>query len=463
MTIRLPRSGVRARTTLIAVVVLTLALALANVMVIVLLSWSLDKATTQDARSAGRQVANELAKQGTRDLTPSDVASSGDAASMIQVLDANGVPVASDPAIVGYPALTPARPVPGQDVVETTTIRVNGSKQDYRLVVRGVNGPGGPYTVISARSLAPVTEASTRLTLLLGLAAVPMLAISAFAGYRAVGSALKPVEQMRRTVAEISTRDLSLRVGLPPGNDEVHRLATTLNSMLDRLASTQEAQRRFVADASHELRSPLNTITTALEVSEHHPETMSTGELLGVVSQETARLRELVDDLLLLARTDDATDNPVRTEVDLDDLAHAEAERARAGVKLRVEIRTEPAKVRGNAAQLRRAIRNLVDNAREHTHGQIRVCTYTMDGMAVVEVSDDGPGVPPADQERIFERFVRRDDSRQRRVGGSTGLGLAIVAGIAARHGGRARYVNVADEEYPGAHFRIELPLEVAA
>jgi signal transduction histidine kinase len=265
---------------------------------------------------------------------------------------------------------------------------------------------------------------------------------------------------MRRTVAEISTRDLSRRVGLPPGQDEVHRLATTLNSMLDRLASAQGAQRRFVADASHELRSPLNTITTALEVHERHPETLGSAELLGVVSQETSRLRVLVDDLLLLARTDDATDNPSRTEVDLDDLARVEAKRAQAGVTLEVEIHTEPAKVRGNAAQLQRAIRNLVDNAREHANRRIRVVTRTSNGMAVVEVSDDGPGVPIADRERIFERFVRQDDSRQRRMGGSTGLGLAIVAGIAARHGGRARYAEAVDAAYPGARFRLELPLE---
>jgi signal transduction histidine kinase len=462
VTIRLSRPGLRTRTTLAAVAVLALTLVIVGVVVVVLLGWSLDAATTEDARSAGRQVAKQIAKEGARDLTASDVASTGDAASVIQVLDGPGHPVASDPAIARYAPLTSARPVPGREQVETTTLTVNGTEQGYRLVSRGVAGPGGPYTVISARSLAPVAEASARLSLLLALASVPLLGISAYAVYRAVGSPLRPVEQMRRTVAEISTRDLSRRVELPPGRDEVHRLATTLNSMLDRLASAQGAQRRFVADASHELRSPLNTITTALEVHERHPETLSAGELLGVVSQETSRLRELVDDLLLLARTDDATDNPARTEVDLDDLARAEAKRARSGVELEMEIRTEPAKVRGNGAQLRRAIRNLVDNAREHADHRVRVSTGVIGGMAVVEVSDDGPGVPVPDRERIFERFVRQDDSRQRRVGGSTGLGLAIVAGIAARHGGRARYIAATDEAYPGAHFRIELPLEDA-
>jgi signal transduction histidine kinase len=448
----------RTRTTVVAVVVVALTFALVGIIVVVLLGWSLDKATTQDARSAGRQVMNEIAKEGARDLTGNDVASTGDTASVIQVLDSRGHPIASDPAIAGRAPLSAARPTPGHEEVGTVSIAVNGTDSDYRIVCMGVSGPGGPYTVISARSLDPVTEASARLSLLLGVAVVPLLVISALAVYRAVGSALRPVEQMRRTVAEISTRDLNRRVGLPPGNDEVHRLATTLNSMLDRLASAQGAQRRFVADASHELRSPLNTVTTALEVSEHHPEAMSSEELIGVVSRETARLRELVDDLLLLARTDDTTDKPARTEVDLDDLARTEAERAKTG--LEVEIHTKPAKVRGNPSQLRRAIRNLVDNAREHADDRIRVVTYTTGTTAVVEVSDDGPGVPAADRTRIFERFVRRDDSRQRQFGGSAGLGLAIVAGIAARHGGRAEYADEPDETYPGARFRIELPAE---
>ncbi|MTD57955.1 HAMP domain-containing protein [Amycolatopsis sp. RM579] len=438
-------------------------LVLAGVTVIVLLGWSLDKATTDDARSAAGQVTRELAKRGAGDLTSSDVAGTGDSASVIQILGHDGKPLVSDPAVTGHPPLTSARPAPGQETVETISLPVNGSDDDYRLVTIGVDGPDGRYTVISARSLAPVAEASARLSLLLCLAAVPLLSISALAVYRAVSSALQPVERMRRAVAEISTHDLTHRVALPDGSDEIHRLGTTLNSMLERLASAQGAQRRFVADASHELRSPLNTITTALEVGQLHPDAMSTDELLDVVTRETARLRELVGDLLLLARTDDATDKPPHTEVDLDDIARTEAERARSARQLEVEIRTAPAKVSGNPAQLGRAIRNLVDNAGQHARHRIRVRTGTDGTSAVVEVSDDGPGIPAADRTRIFERFVRRDDARHHpaeTTGGSAGLGLAIVAGIAARHGGHADCVEPSDPGYPGAHFRIRLPLK---
>ncbi|WP_191242579.1 sensor histidine kinase [Amycolatopsis deserti] len=461
MSAVLARLGVRTRTTVVAVAAVVAAIVVAGAAVVLLLGWSLEESTTEDARSAGRQVVHEIAREGARDLTGADVAGSGDSASVLQVLDARGRVITADPALAGQPPLTPVRPAPGHEIVETVSVTVNGSGEDYRLVSTGVAGPGGPYTVVSARSLAPVTEALTRLSLLFAAVALPLLAISALTVHRAVGSALRPVERMRRTVSEITTRDLERRVDVPPGRDEVHRLAVTLNSMLDRLASAQGAQRRFVSDASHELRSPVNTMATALEVAEHHPDAMTKDELVAVVSRETSRLRELVDDLLLLARTDDATDHPPSGEVDLDDLARAEAERARATAGVRVEIRAEPVKVTGNAAQLRRAIRNLVDNASEHAAGRIRVRTGTEDGTAVVAVADDGPGVPVADRERIFERFVRRDDARHHGTagtGGSAGLGLAIVAGIAARHGGRAECVDGADPVYPGAEFRILLP-----
>ncbi|WP_326566664.1 HAMP domain-containing sensor histidine kinase [Amycolatopsis rhabdoformis] len=447
--------GVRVRTTAVAVVVLALAIAVACVVVVVLLEESLDRSVTESARSAGRQVAIQLVREGARDLSASDVASTGDTEAVTQVLDKNNVPIAGDPAITGHPPLTANRPAPGRETVETLPLGLNGDGADYRVVSQGVSGPGGPFIVISARSLEPVTEASTRLTLLLALISLPLLAIAGFAVYRSVGAALRPVERMRRTVAEVSTRDLTTRVPLPPGRDEVHRLAVTLNEMLTRLHSAQAAQRRFVADASHELRSPLSTISTALDVSGRHPET--TGELVPVITRETARLRELVDDLLMLARTDDTTDQPASTEVDLDDIVRAEGRRISAEGPLRIEVRAGPAKVRGSEAQLRRAVRNLVDNARGHARERVRVASWVHDATAVVEVSDDGPGVAPEDRERVFERFVRLDASRQRGHGG-TGLGLPIVAGIVARHGGRASYADVTDPSYPGAHFRIELP-----
>src|SRR5438067_2176136 len=197
------RAGVRMRATAVAVVALALALAVAEIGVVLLLEWSLDKATTDNARSAARQVSAQIAREGAQGLTDNDLASTGDTAAVIQVLDAAGRPLTSDPVIAGRPPITTARPAPGTEVVETTPLSVSGSDQNFRIVSVGIPGPGGPYTVVSARSLDPVDAVAVRRPLLLGLASLPLLVIAALAVYRAVGSALRPVEHMRRTVAEI--------------------------------------------------------------------------------------------------------------------------------------------------------------------------------------------------------------------------------------------------------------------
>src|SRR6478752_6111121 len=256
------------------------------------------------------------------------------------------------------------------------------------------------------------------------------------------------VEAIRAQVASMSEKDLAERVPVPVARDEVGRLAETMNGMIARLESAQKVQRRFVADASHELRSPLATIGAGLELlQDSDPGTVRT------LRGETERLGRLVDDLLLLARADERGLQPRRDEVDLDELV--EAERSRPyddGV--RTEVRTEPVRVVGDRGQLVRVLRNLVDNAHRHAGSQV-VVTLGRDGdLAAIDVADDGPGVPAADRARIFERFVRLDDARARADGGS-GLGLAIVAEVVAAHDGR---VWVEEAPGGGALFRVRLP-----
>jgi len=228
----------------------------------------------------------------------------------------------------------------------------------------------------------------------------------------------------------------------------VGRLAETMNAMIARLESAQKVQRRFVADASHELRSPLATIGAGLELlQDSDPGTVRT------LRGETERLGRLVDDLLLLARADERGLQPRRDEVDLDELV--EAERSRPyddGV--RTEVRTEPVRVVGDRGQLVRVLRNLVDNAHRHAGSQVVVRLGRDGDLAAIDVVDDGPGVPAADRTRIFERFVRLDDARARADGGS-GLGLAIVAEVVAAHDGR---VWVEEAPGGGALFRVRLP-----
>ena len=264
------RTGVRARTTVIALVTLALALGAAGVLVVVLLSRQLDGTVTDSVLSTARQVADEVSAEGVNRREMVGLLGSRDAA-VTQVLDGTGSVVARSQEATGQPPLTDARPLPGREIIRTGHLTLPNQVGEFRIAAIGVTGPDGTYTVISARSMTFVTEPTDRLALVVTVVFLALMVVAAIAAYGAVGAALRPVERMRRTVADISTTDLSTRVAPPPGRDEVHRLAITLNDLLDRLASAQAAQRRFIADASHELRSPLSAITTALSVADRHP------------------------------------------------------------------------------------------------------------------------------------------------------------------------------------------------
>jgi signal transduction histidine kinase len=220
--------------------------------------------------------------------------------------------------------------------------------------------------------------------------------------------------------------------------------------MIARLEDAQGVQRRFVADASHELRSPLATIATGLELMQNGSVDSST---ISALRGETQRLNRLVEGLILLARADERGLQPRSEEVDLDEVAETERGRPTEGAVV-AEVRAAPVRVVGDRGQLARVVRNLVDNARRHARSHVLVTVRREGDTAVVEVLDDGPGVPAADRARVFERFVRLDDARARSDGGS-GLGLAIVAEVVAAHGGT---VQVEDGPSGGALFRVRLP-----
>jgi signal transduction histidine kinase len=256
------------------------------------------------------------------------------------------------------------------------------------------------------------------------------------AGWLLAGQALGPVERIRKRVQGIGAGDLSERVPVPPTQDEIAKLAATMNEMLDRLQTGQATQRRFVADASHELRSPLATLTAALEVAEADPTGQAWQELSQMMGAETARMGRLVEDLLLLAKADDSGLRMQRTDVDLDDLVEAEVQRLRGSAPgLTVVGDVRPVRISGDPARLSQLIRNLVDNAARAAHSTVRLTAAAADGTAVLTVEDDGDGIPEADRVRVFERFVRLDTSRARASGGS-GLGLSIVLEIVKAHHG---------------------------
>jgi signal transduction histidine kinase len=320
--------------------------------------------------------------------------------------------------------------------------------EEVLVVAYGASVKGRDIVVYAAQPLEQVHDA-VETVFRLAMVGIPLLVlITGTVTYLAAGRALRPVEAIRARVA--TTRDPSVRVPVPPARDEVGRLAETVNEMLARLQAGQAVQRRFVADASHELRSPLATIATGLELLSRGDADRDT---VTALRGETERLSRLVDALLLLARADESGLHPRFEDVDLDEVA--EAERLRPAGRIVPRIEAAPVRVVGDRGQLAQVVRNLVDNACRHARSTVVVSVRSGNGLAELDVADDGPGVPPHQRTRVFERFVRLDDARARADGGA-GLGLAIVAEVVAAHGGT---VDVVGGPLGGALFRVRLPL----
>ena len=251
------------------------------------------------------------------------------------------------------------------------------------------------------------------------------------------GRALRPVEAIRAEVADISGHDLHRRVPEPATEDEVAQLARTMNQMLDRIEASAVSQQRFVADASHELRSPLAALRATLEVAVAHPSASSWPAVAAEALDESRRLQRLVEDLLVLASVDATRQANRRQEVDLDELVLLDARRRRNEEVVIDLHRLSGGRVWGDPDQLARVVRNLMDNGQRHTARQISVELGTADQEVVLAVQDDGPGIPSDERQRLFERFARLDEARSEDEGG-TGLGLAIAKEIVGAHGGRS-------------------------
>ncbi len=312
------------------------------------------------------------------------------------------------------------------------TADVDGTVADYRFaVVEAKDIRGEQATVRAGSALAPERDAvgSVRDAMLVGLPL--LLVVVAGVTWLVTRRALRPVEGIRGEMAAITaSTDLSRRVPVPSSKDEIGRLARTTNETLAALESSVERQRRFVADASHELRSPIASLRTQLEVGVAHPELL---DVPGAV-EDTVRLQRLAADLLLLARLD-AGERPAGARVDLAAMVREESSQRVAD---RIPVRAgelASAEVAGSRGQLGRVLGNLLDNAQRHAVSSVRVAVVREGEWAVLRVEDDGPGVPESERERIFERFVRLDDARARDDGGA-GLGLAIARDVAVRHGG---------------------------
>jgi signal transduction histidine kinase len=436
--------SVRVRATIGAVAVFVAVFAIGAVVFVA----SLRHTLTDEVRTAARLRAEDVVSVIESGTSPEQLAVDDEEDVAIQVVAANGDVVASSPNLAGRAPI--AKLVTGESA--EIDAPVDGGRA--MIVAERAQIAGGSVTVLVARSLDDVGETTISVTRWFAIGLTVFAFVVGATTWFVVGRALAPVEAMRREVDEISSTELYRRVPRPEGDDEIARLAETMNRMLERLERAQVAQRRFVSDASHELRSPLAVIRQHVEVALAHPERVELIELAETVHAEGLRLERLVDDLLVLARIDERMLPIARREVDLDDLVFSTAHRLRETSPLVIDTSAvAPGRVLGDVAALRRVVTNLADNAVRHARAQVAFSLAGRNGTIVLRVDDDGSGIATSDRERVFERFVRLDDARARDDGGA-GLGLAIVAELVRAHGG---VVEIRESPLGGARVEVRL------
>jgi signal transduction histidine kinase len=333
------------------------------------------------------------------------------------------------------------------------------SDTDMRISARTVDSPHGRFTILVAGGDEAAESTVQTAAILLLLAAPIVMGVAAIVTYRLVRRSLRSVDAIRAQVAAISTSDLAERVPVPSSRDEVTALAVTMNDMLARIEAGHAAQRRFVGDASHELRSPLTAIISALDVAIAHPDLLDIDLARETLVPEAQRMRTLVEDLLLLARADERGLALHRDNVRLDELVVSELARLRRTCDHTTRILATEVELFGDGRALSRVVRNLLENAARHAHSRVDITVTTDGDAAVLTVSDDGPGIPPADRLRVFDRFVRLDTARSR-AGGGTGLGLSIAAEIVTAHAGS---ITITDREGGGTVVTVHLPLSTTS
>jgi signal transduction histidine kinase len=337
---------------------------------------------------------------------------------------------------------------------DRTTVMLTTPSTKYALATEQVPSATGPARMVTAGVSLRPAESALHTVMWMLVPGVPLLLmLVAAVTWCVAGRAMRPVAAITNEVAVITASDLHRRVPVPRAQDEIRELATTMNTTLDRLERASDRQLRFVADASHEFRSPLATLRTRLELAQLNPRTWPdvTAEALA----DTERLQHLADDLLLLARLD-AGEPAKQDQVDLAQVAAEEVTRRRPHPHPKINLDLEPdVIVHGSRAHLGRLLTNLLDNAVRHAESTVTIRVATDKTHALLEVADDGAGIPEADRERIFDRFTRLDAARSRDEGGA-GLGLAIARDIAVRHHGTLTATN----PQKGARLVTQLPTQ---
>lgn len=452
------RLTLRARLTVIGTVGLAVGLALGGLLINAVLHYVLIRSVDTSSRTTASDVAALVSQEHSASKSATQTIPAA-GTSMVQVLAVDHHNVVVQEAspfadrlvpMLREPELTRARngqviEVPGESF---------GVDGDVRVVAQAVsNEDQQPRLVLVATPTLTVEQSAATVRNALLITYPLLLAGLATFTWWVVGWALRPVEGLRQGAAKISARGGGQygRLPVPDAQDEVNRLAVTLNDMLERLDAARARQQAFVADAAHELRSPITSLRTQLEVADRLDEPAPAADLMADVD----RLSRLVDDLLLLARADEG--DPRLRLVEATDFGALAKQVVDGYGAARVTVSCEcpgPVPVVGDPVALRRVVDNLVGNAVRHARTGVVVSLRRDTDAVELTVSDDGPGIPPADRERVFDRFTRLDNSRARDDDGGAGLGLAIVRELLRLHNGSI----VLGDADPGLRADVRLP-----
>lgn len=446
---------VRTRLTVVASALVTLALAIAALVMVLALHHVLVRSAESATSARAHQIAGILAEEGIEGVEPSLLTTAQNVA-VIQIVDPFGqIKLASDDA---YDHAMSAPLPPGQQATLPSTYAMQGSDDEYQATAVGVRSSNGPLTVMVGAAVAPINSTVLIVGVLCCIVFPLIVAGMALLTYYFVSRALHPVDDIRRRVDDITGGDLTQRVPVPNSGDEIATLASTMNEMLGRIDDARKQQLRFVNDASHELNSPLTTLVGMLDLARVKSQALDPDTIDSVMMPEALRLQNMVADLLLLARADESG-VPLRLgDVNLDEIVSTEVARLEATTDYTIDVDIVPIRLHGDGEKLSRALRNIADNAARHTRDTL-VFTMTHDlasNTASIVVSDNGPGIGDSDKDRVTERFVRLDLSRERASGGS-GLGLSIVTEIVRAHHGT---VSVSDSSLGGAAVGFTLPVD---
>ncbi len=442
----------RARSTVASTLVIAFCLVIAGLALVFVLANSLHLSALNSSDARATQLVQQLNGKNPADLDPS-LLSTDSQIGIVQIVDADHRIVAQSP---GTDSDLLSERILGPDESDALGRVKKSDDEDYWLIGRGAQTPTGPVTVFVGADREPVETVVTTVAVLLAIVGPLVLGLAAFATYRLVGSALAPVERIRARVASISSGRQGERVPVPSGNDEIARLATTMNDMLARLDEGALAQQRFVSDASHELRSPLSTITTALELAHRRPDLLDDALIEDALLPEARRMRQLIEDLLILARSDESELEKfgIVVDVDLDDILFAEQKRIDGISEVTVAAAVAPVRLRRPES---------IDADGAKPCGQ---CSAACGDPRVSRVLRSRKRSPHRDRGRRARNTCSRTRTNLRTLrppgpaaveaGSGSGLGLAIASEIVAAHHGT---ISVNERVGGGSRFEVTIPV----